>query len=82
VDYFLILAASYVIGVVVVLRRFSRDNGTADIVFARMGREGAQARAQFRSMVFRKAWPILIWQTFLAGSVVGAFACAVYRWGS
>jgi len=81
-DYLLIFISSYVAGAVLVLWNYSRGNKRSDVVYARMGRDGPEAKAEFRKFMLKKTWPILVWQTFLSGSVVGAVASLVYRWGS
>ena len=81
-DYLLIFTGSYVVGFVLVLWNFNRGNKSSDIAFARMGKDGPAAKAEFRNLMLRRAWPILVWQTFLAGSVVGVVASIVYRLGN
>jgi hypothetical protein len=80
--YLLISISSYVVGAVLVLWKYSRDNSRSDVVFARMGLHGPEAQAEFRKFMLKKTWPILLWQTFLAGSVNGAVASLTYRLGS
>jgi hypothetical protein len=80
-DYLLILVGSYVVGAILVLWNYSKGNKSSDVVFARMGEPGPEAKAEFRKVMLRKAWLILVWQTFLAGSAVGTVASLVYREG-
>jgi hypothetical protein len=73
--YFWIFIGSYVVAGALVLSHFLRKNSAAA---ALLGNPSSQAVRNFHKMMWEKSILLLVWATFVFGSVAGGVIAVIY----
>ena len=73
--YLWIFLGGYVVSAVLVVSHFMRKNNAAA---ALLGNPSSQAATNFHKMMWKKSILLLVWATFVFGSVAGGVIAAIY----